>query len=196
MRKYLFTLLCLLTLTVSAQNARQILDRTAAGLSGCVTASFTTSGAAGKASGTITVQGNKFYLASSQAKIWYDGKSQWALLNGSDEVNLTTPTAAEAAAMNPATFIGFYKKGYTMSTKTVGSNYQVYLKAQNPRASIKEAYVTVSRNGYVLKSVRLKQGKGWNTINVTSLKKSGKKPAAYFQFKRKDHPRVEVIDLR
>lgn len=194
MKRLFSILLALCALTLSAQNARQILDKTAAKLNGCVTATFNASGAAGNASGTIVLQGNKFFLSSSSAKIWFDGKTQWSLLSGSDEVNITTPTAAEATAMNPAGFINLYKKGYNTTMRKVSTGYEVTLKAQGKKP-ISEMVVTVTKD-YQLKSVRMRQGKGWTTITVKSIKTTGKKSDATFRFNRKDYPKVEVIDLR
>lgn len=194
MRRLFTILLVFCALTIQAQNAVQILDKTAAKLRGCVTATFNTSGAAGNTSGTITIQGNKFYLASSSAKIWFDGKTQWALLSGSDEVNVTKPTAAEAASMNPTGFINLYKQGYNATARKVGTGYEVTLKAKGKKA-IPEMVINTSST-YQLQSVRVRQGKGWTTIKVKSLKATGKKSDAAFRFNRKDYPKVEVIDLR
>ena len=66
------------------------------------------------ANGHIQVQGNKFKIASNALTTWFDGRTQWTLMNGSDEVNVSNPTAAELQQVNPYTFINLYKSGYNL----------------------------------------------------------------------------------
>ena len=96
----------LTAISAVAQTAKSVLDKTATQLSrGCVTAHFTARGAMGNSNGNITVQGKKFVLTSPQARIWFDGKTEWSLAQGSGEVNVTNPSAAEIAGINPINFI-------------------------------------------------------------------------------------------
>ena len=100
-----------------AQTAHQVLDQTASKLkaSGGIEAQFeatqfvgvTENGTVG---GQICVQGNRFKLTSPSITTWFDGRTQWTLLTGSDEVNVSTPTDAEIQQMNPYTFINLYQK--------------------------------------------------------------------------------------
>ena len=173
----------LLAVGGSAQTATSVLDKAAKALTGgSVTAAFSAKGGMGNSSGTITVQGDKFVLQSPQARIWFDGKTEWALAQGSGEVNVTTPTAAEIASMNPMNFLHLYKHGY---------------KATLTKAAIKELYITLNSSNYQPSIVRLRTNShNWTTISIRSLQKSGKKSDAFFRFNPKDHPKVEVVDLR
>lgn len=130
-----------------AQTAHQVLDQTASKLkaSGGIEAQFeatqfvgvTENGTVG---GQICVQGNRFKLTSPSITTWFDGRTQWTLLTGSDEVNVSTPTDAEIQQMNPYTFINLYKKGYNL--KLAGTTYhgkachEVRLVAQNKQSNI------------------------------------------------------------
>lgn len=63
MKRIIFTLICALALTnVSAQTAKQILDKAASVVNAKkgATANFVMSGKYGNASGTISIKGNKF----------------------------------------------------------------------------------------------------------------------------------------
>lgn len=193
--KILTLLLALFSLGASAQNAKQILDKTAALCSsGAVQAKFTVSGSG---SGTLVMQGNKFTLQSSEASIWFDGKTEWSLVKGSDEVNILEPSAKEIAQMNPMNFVNLYKSGYKYSTKVVGNNHEVYLKATSNSKSIKEAYIYVSKSSYKPVQIKLRTGsKGWMVITVNSFNQIGKKPDSYFKFNAKDHPKTRIIDMR
>ena len=124
MKKLLYVLFALLTFTsaAQAQTAKQILDQTAAKLkkSGGLQATFkvgnfTDGKETGSGSGTIYVKGDKFHIDSPQMKTWFDGKTQWSYLEGSNEVNVSHPTEAELQNINPYTFVNLYKQGYTYS---------------------------------------------------------------------------------
>lgn len=195
MKKLLTLLFALLTLGASAQNAKQILDKTAALCnSGAVQAKFYVSGSG---SGTIVMQGNKFTLQSSEASIWFDGKTEWSLVSGSGEVNVLEPSAKEIAQMNPMNFVNLYKSGYKYTSKTVGSNYEVHLQATSSGKSIKEAYIYVNKSSYKPTQIKIRTGsKNWMSIAVNSFNQIGKKPDSYFKFSAKDHPKTRIIDMR
>lgn len=167
----------LFTWSAAAQTAKSVLDKTASTLSkGAVTATFSAKGNMGSSSGTITTQGNKFVLSSPQARIWFDGKTEWALAQGSNEVNVTQPSAAEVASMNPMNFVNLYKRGYQATIADKGANHEVRLVAQNTKASIKEMYITINKSNNLPSSVRLRTGANqWTTINVQSLQIAAKK---------------------
>lgn len=195
MKKLLTLLLALFTLGASAQNAKQILDKTASLCnSGAVQAKFYVSGSGG---GTLVMQGNKFTLQSSEATIWFDGKTEWSLVSGSGEVNILEPSAKEIAQMNPMNFVNLYKSGYKYSSKTVGNTYEVHLQATSGGKSIKEAYIYVNKTTYKPTQIKIRTGsKNWMSIAVNSFNQIGKKPDSFFKFSAKDHPKTRVIDMR
>ena len=101
MRRLLTILsILLLTLTTTAQTARQVLDKTAAALSnkGGITASFSVKNGV---SGTISVKGRKFHATTAQGMVWFDGKTQWTYVKQNSEVNVSNPTSSELQAVNP-----------------------------------------------------------------------------------------------
>ena len=108
MRKILTCILCMLSITVGAQNARNILDATAAKIRqmGDVRATFVATvfngtTEQGSTRGTILIQGKKMQIMADDVKIWYNGKTQWSLMPESGEVNVSTPTEREISNMNP-----------------------------------------------------------------------------------------------
>lgn len=62
----------------TARQARQILDKTAATMSGKggARANFKMSGKYGNASGSVAIKGNKFNAYTPASIVWYDGKTQ------------------------------------------------------------------------------------------------------------------------
>ena len=183
-----------------AQNSKQamkILDKTAAvvGRSGGASASFSISGNnLGATSGTIAIKGNKFYAHTPEATVWFNGKTQWTYMKATNEVNVTTPNEAKQAQMNPYKFITIYKSGYTLDMKNQGNAYQVHMTAQNKKRSMQELYITISKN-HVPTQVKMRQGENWTTINISNFKAKDQNDAV-FNFKAKDFPKAEIIDLR
>ena len=181
MKKFVLflALAIVVSLTTSAQTAKQILDKTAAAMSskGGARANFSMSGKYGNVSGSIAVKGNK-----------------WTYMKKTQEVNVSTPTEAQQQSINPYKFIYIYKSGYTLSSKAVAGGWQVHLVAQNKSRSIKEMYITVSK-GYKLKQVKMRQSSGWTTINVINFRKANLSDS-HFRFNSREYPNAEVIDLR
>ena len=131
MKRIIFTLICALSLAnVSAQTAKEILDKAASVVNAKkgATADFVMSGKYGNAAGTISIKGNKFVANTPQAKMWYDGKTQWTYMTSTEEVNVSTPTEAQQQTMNPYRFINLYNMGYAMTKKEVKNGFEVYLK--------------------------------------------------------------------
>lgn len=197
MKRIIFTLICALSLAnVSAQNAKEILDKAASVVNAKkgATADFVMSGKYGNAAGTISIKGNKFVANTPQAKMWYDGKTQWTYMTSTEEVNVSTPTEAQQQTMNPYRFINLYNMGYAMTKKEVKNGFEVYLKATNPKRTITEMYITVN-NQFVPTNVKMKTAKGWTNINISNFRKASL-PDKAFRFNAKDYPKAEVIDLR
>lgn len=197
MKKIIILLIGLLQIVaVSAQTAKQVMDKCAktVNIKQGAKATFNIEGGnISKTSGTITIKGEKYQANTPQASIWYNGKTQWTYMKGSDEVNITTPSAADRQKVNPYNFISLYKNGYKLDLKTEGGKYIVHMTKAG--ASIPELYVSVDKKTYQPTTVRMKQKKGWLTINLTSLK-SAKVADSAFTFNVKDYPKAEIIDLR
>lgn len=203
MKKYIVYLLFLLVfshsaLAQSAIKARKVMDRVAAvvGRSGGASAHFSISGGRVQAtSGTLAIKGNKFHARTPQAIVWFDGKTQWTYLKQTNEVNVSTPSEAKRVQMNPYTFISLYKQGYTLSMKQKGATAEIQMKAQNKRASVQQAFITVNTRTYVPSKIRVLQNGQWLTITISQFKARNQSNAT-FTFRQKDFPQAEVIDLR
>jgi len=193
--------ICAFTATISANGnsnaAKKVLDKAVAKLNikGGTTASFSITGnKIGTQKGSISIKGNKFHASTASAIVWYNGKTQWTYVKKNEEVNVSTPSAAQQSSMNPYTFVNLYKKGYSMQLNKTASGNQVHLKAQNQKASIKEAYILVDGNNNI-KEVKMRQASGWVTISISNIRQKSLSDAT-FTFNAKDYPKAEVIDLR
>ena len=180
-----------------AQSAKAVLDKAAATITAQsgVKANFKMTTANGSTSGTIAIKGKKFYATTPQAKVWFDGKTQWTYLKNNDEVNVSNPTEAQLQAINPYNFIHLYKRGYTYTMNTAGTDYVIHLVANSADRKIKELFISVNKKTYQPKQVKMLQGKKWTTFDINSIKKESI-PDSQFRFNAKDFPKAEVIDLR
>ena len=180
-----------------AQSAKAVLDKAAGTITAQsgVKANFMMTTAGGSTSGTIAIKGKKFYATTPQAKVWFDGKTQWTYLKNNDEVNVSNPTEAQLQAINPYNFINLYKHGYSYTMNTAGNDYVIHLTASNADRKIKELFISVNKKTYQPKQVKMLQGKKWTTFDINSIKKESI-PDSQFRFNAKDFPQAEVIDLR
>ena len=186
----------MMALPISAQTAKQVLDKTAAVVSAKsgAKASFSIKGDQMNASGSIAIKGKKFQATTPQATVWFDGKTQWTYLKKNDEVNIANPSESELAAINPYNFIYLYKNGYKYTMEKKNGNFIVHLTASGKR-SIQEMYITINQKTYIPSQIRMRQQKGWTTITISGFKQS-KLSDGLFRFNSKDFPNAEVIDLR
>ena len=199
-RNILFALAFMLSVNAFSQSsadAKKVLDKAAAvvGRRGGAAANFSiTGGEVGRTSGSIIIKGNKFKAITPETTIWFDGKTQWAYMKSTNEVNVSTPSEAKRLSMNPYAFITMYKNGYHMSMKTTAAAYIVHLQAIHPARSMQEFYVTISKTFYP-QQIKMLQGKKWVTINFSSFR-AASHPNSYFRFRHSDAPSAEVVDLR
>lgn len=187
----------MLCATSFAQSAKTVLDKAAATITAQtgVKANFKMTAVSGTTSGTIAIKGKKFYATTPQAKVWFDGKTQWTYVKDNDEVNVSTPTEAQLQAINPYNFINLYKRGYAYTMNTAGSEYVVHLIANSTDRKIKELFISVNKKSYQPTQVKMLQGKKWTTFDITNIKKESIADSQ-FRFNSKDFPKAEVIDLR
>ena len=199
MKKYFIVFAILLISTgATAQSARTILDRAAASVSnpGGVQAHFQMiSKQMGTTSGEISVKGNKFHATTPDATIWFDGKTQWTYMKGSDEVNVSNPTDAELQAINPYNFINIYKQGGALSSRSISSFYEIHLTPTSKQRSIEEMYIIVDQKTYHPTHVKMRRKGKWSVILISQLRTVSLSDNI-FQFNAKDFPKAEIIDLR
>ncbi len=197
----LYILLILLSIVpASAQNpqqARAMLDKMAKtiGRNGGASASFSMSNGSGNVSGKIFIKGKRFHARTSEAVVWYNGKTQWTYMKKNDEVNVSNPTQAQQQLMNPYTFVNIYKSGYNLSMKPQGGNQEIHLVAQDKKRGIQEMYITASKTTCIPTVVKMKHNGKWTTITIRNFSAKDVSDDV-FTFKPKDYPSAEIIDLR
>lgn len=176
-----------------AQNATKTMDKAVAALKGSsVSANYTATGQMSD-SGTFAMKGNKYRAQGKQATIWYDGKTQWTLMRGSDEVNVTTPNSKKVSGLNPYGMLNLYKSGYTLTQKNTSAGTVINMMATGNQ-TYKEISVTLNAKLQPVK-INFRNAKGWTYVTISNYK-TAKLSDATFKFNKKQYPDVEINDLR
>ena len=165
-----------------------------------VATTFNGSKESGSTNGTLQYQGNRFKVNTNDFTIWFDGKNQWTLLNGSDEVNLSQPSNEDVQRINPYSFINIYKNGYQATMRSITYNQQncteLTLQATQSNLFYQRIYLIVDNKNTLL-NVRTKDLKGnWMRFRINSIQQTKIHSNSVFTFNKSQYPNVEVIDLR
>lgn len=202
----LFTALLCFSVSAFADKATDILDKTRGIIKAApsVNAEFTLTSFSGTTKtgvtqGNFSMQGQKYTLTTPDVKTWFDGKTQWTYMQGSDEVNVTTPTQEEIEKSSPLSFIDVYKRGFKGTVRNSNLRgkavWEVTLKAKSKRQP-SVIIVDIEKESYTPMCIRLLNDGDWTRIAITDFKKGKSLKESSFQFNTSDHPGVEVIDMR
>jgi hypothetical protein len=195
------------SLSSFAQTAQQVLDATAKVLTNSKATRVAFSGTnfsgtqeIGNFKGTIVLKGTAYNLDSDMIRAWFDGKTLWTILSGSEEVNVSYPTPEELQTMNPLYFINLYKKGFNLTCDKLNHNgipaYQVNMTAKDPAMPISEMRVVINRATSLPLSIRMRKGKDWFRIRVSECETNVSVGENFFRFDQGKFPSYDLIDLR
>jgi len=153
--------------------------------------------------GTIDLKGNKFHLEVPEMESWFDGKTQWVLQKGWDEVSITEPSPQEVQALNPTSIFEIYKKGCNYKyagekTDIKGRKVQeVELIPQTKNSEMTKIVLQISTTDYMPVKIHIYyKNKIENVIHINKYEKNLKLADSVFEFNNKKHPNAEIIDLR
>jgi len=151
--------------------------------------------------GSIIVQGKQFVLDTPGMKTWFDGQTQWTLVEENEEVNVSEPTDEELQALNPYAWISLYQQGYELKfgeTSVAGAR-KVIMTTTQPREEVQSIVLLIDEKA--LRPVRLSMAsRGGLDVVVVDIERyevnKRPLPATAFVFDKSQYPGVEVIDLR
>lgn len=201
------TLLLANAQVAQAQNGTAALDRVVEKFrrSGDLSAAFTLTvynalnEPVDKQSGTIKLSGDKFYWTTPAMTVWYNGQLQWAYVKATEEVNLTEPTPAEIASINPYTLITTYKQNFNVKALKAKNSQQrvAELTPKKKGTQIDRVVLTVNASTWTPQSFQIYYSdRTHSTIALSQLVTGQNFPDATFVFNKKQYPKAEVIDLR
>ncbi len=213
MKKIIITittlLLALASFSQSSAEAKSILDKAYSNFENSkgIKISFSFTAKEGKTihhqqDGMAMVKGNKFKIEMSNIHTWFDGKTQWVLMDDYDEVNISEPTPEEVASISPTALLSMYKSGFTLdapTSQTISgkSAFVINMKPTVSGSEFKDISVAIDKQSYTIRQVILTFKNGLtNNINVTEYNTNFNFNDADFVFNKTKHPGVEIIDLR
>lgn len=209
-KNILFTICILLSVTVNAQNARDILDNAnkAYNEAGGISVKFTLNSEDSKSKitysqdGSCLLKGNKFKIDVPDGITWFDGKTQWTYAKGSDEVNLSNPTGAELAGISPFVLLNIYKQGFALKymgeiTEKGKKTYSIDLTPENKKADFSKITINIDKSNWMISSIKIYDKDNLiNNLIINKIQTNIKLSDDIFVFNPKEYPKAEIIDLR
>jgi outer membrane lipoprotein-sorting protein len=150
----------------------------------------------------IKIKGDRYRLDMGEQIIYFDGKTMWKFLKSDNEVEISTPSANDEA-LNPKNIFTMWEKGYkykyvneeNVSGKTA---HVIDLFPSNPKekdfTSIR-LYIDKAAMQVLKSEVKGKNGNVY-TYDIKKFMPNQAIEDVAFTFNMKEHPGVEVNDIR
>jgi hypothetical protein len=203
MRLKLLIVLLFGNLVAFGQTPKELLDEVVqrAFANGCVDVDFTVYMDDSESQGHIIVQGKQFVLETPGMKTWFDGKTQWTLVEENEEVNVSEPTDEELQALNPYAWMALYQQGYELKFGDTGvpEVRKVIMTTTIPREEMQSIVLLIHQKDLypVRLSMASRGGLDVVVINIDRYEvKKQSLPETAFVFDKSKYPGIEVIDLR
>ena len=150
--------------------------------------------------GTIYMKGQKYMLKTTSASTWFNGKDQWTLLAGDNEVNLVTPTQDELQTSSPSAFLNLYKYGYALSVKATElrskPSWEVTMTAKSKKQEPSKIIVIIDKKTYDILNLRVCSNGTWTRISISDIKTNTALTEAVFTFPANEYKDCQIIDMR
>lgn len=152
--------------------------------------------------GTAFIKQDKFKLDLPYATTWFNGTTQWVLLNDANEVNISNPTPQELISISPLALLNLYKTGYNLGkpiNKTVKGKelIQIEMSPIDKSQEFKTLIIVLDKNNNNVTNVSFTTKDGINnSLMITSYQIDNNFSNDMFTFNKYNYPGVEVIDLR
>jgi outer membrane lipoprotein-sorting protein len=150
-------------------------------------------------SGKIVLRANQFFLESNELKVWFDGKTQWAYMKESNEVNISEPEADELAQINPIAIISAFKAASQIQFSKIKNpqNHVIELTAKNKKADFNKVIIQINKTTEDLQSIMIEYKNGiQNIIQFTNYQKGVNVKPEVFKFDKSKVRDAVVNDLR
>jgi outer membrane lipoprotein-sorting protein len=153
--------------------------------------------------GTIYAKSNskKYKVTMAERDLISDGKVAWTFLKNDDEVQVSTADNSEDA-LNPANVFTLFEKGFKYiynGERKVGA--KVYQMIDLSPVDTKKPYykirLSIDKANKQLSNVLIfDKNSSTYAYSITGFVPNAKVPESTFTFNAKDHPGVEIVDLR
>lgn len=202
MRKSFIILIALFAVAfaASAQSPTSVVDKVLGAMksSNAISASYVMTSSQGNSSGTLVMSGKKFRLLANDVKCWYNGSTMWTYSTATDEVNITTPTAADLQMTNPYSVAQNFKSTYIISKGGKGNGTYTIRFTPKKKSNVKHLLVTVSTSTWLISKAEIVQTNGSKaTITISNYNRNASVNTSTFEFDKSQVPAgTEVVDLR
>ncbi len=183
-----------------AESAASLLDKVRAKFSSSpsVEALFTVKGADKPLQGSAVMAGSSYALTTPQLLVWFDGKTQWAYMKTSREVNVSEPDADEIMEANPFAILTSHSSYYSpLRLQDKGGLWRVRLTPRDKNSQINEIVISINPSTSWPENVSISFSDDRKIdlhIDKISVGKAVK-PSA-FRYDPSLYPASEIIDLR
>ncbi len=198
----LFSAICVILAASAAAvpTAASILSAMRAKMSAApsVDAVFTINGSSSSVQGSLILSGAKYAMTTPQMSVWFDGKTQYTLLAGSDEVNVTEPDADELMESNPFAILSAHQDYYTARRLPDRKGCRRVELVPRDRNSAVGSFVILvnSTTGWpAALEVHFDDGREIEVI-IDAISAGKARSNATFSFDASRYPACEIIDLR
>lgn len=203
LKSYIFILLAIVATTASAAKsvtAESILDGLRSRIVGApsVEAVFTINGGDGPVQGSVILAGSSYTMTTPQMRAWFDGRTQWTLINSSKEVNVTEPDRSDLMSTNPFAILTAHKDFYTARRlPDAGGMQRVELVPRDRTSAVSDFVISVNpRTGWpTALEISFDDGRKIS-VRIDRMSAGTAKAASAFAFNAKDFPAYEIVDLR
>jgi len=160
-------------------------------------------GSSDRQTGDIAVKGEQYRLKLPEQEIYNDSKTVWTFIQTDTYKEVTINDASQMEGeLTPSNIYRMYESGY---------NYKLLGEKQFQGKTAQLVELTAIKSGAPFEKVTLRIEKstnnllGWEMYDgqggvfsyaFTNLKTNVNLPTSYFSFDVKQHPGIEVIDLR
>ncbi len=153
--------------------------------------------------GTVFIKKNKFKLIYETTEIFCNGRLIWTYLKDAEEVNINKLDKKDESIMNPSKLLTIYQKGYKYRFVAQAEEdkkiiYVIDLFPKKPKKkNFSRIRLKIDKNKSEIISIK-NFGKDGNhyTLKIKSLEHNLKLKDNFFKWKKKEHPNIEIIDLR
>jgi outer membrane lipoprotein-sorting protein len=152
--------------------------------------------------GTVFMKGTKYKVNFVGQDIFSDGTNVWTYDKSSNEVTITKLDDASKTVTPQKLFTNFYDKDFLYKLngeKKEGKKVlqEIEMTPNDKTKTFHKVYLLIDKATKNIYSTKvLEKGGNRYTYTVTKLKANGNVPDSKFVFNEKDHPGVEVVDLR
>jgi len=146
------------------------------------------------------MRGNRFSLIMDDIHVFFDGKTQWTYMDVINEVNITEPTSAELAEINPITILREYQNKSSIRFSADNSHAtENHIIEMTPfgATDFNRIFVQINRSTRNLSSIRLDSNQGFSVLIIFNRFQRGVNiPDSAFVFDKRNYQDVFVNDLR